>query len=423
MGLLILASLLKEGGCGVEFVDCMDRQDALTAAHPGVTPGSSRPFGVGRYPKMRIPKPEPYASIPRRYYRHGIHPESFHERLKDMERPDLIWVTSVMTYWYPGVAETIDILHAVFPETPIWLGGIYAKLCPEHARRTMRHAEVVTDPDHLLPARLAAATGFELNNRADWGRMDRLPPPALELVPHLVHAPVLTSLGCPFRCPYCASAKLQPRWETRCPDTVFEEIARWHRERSISDFAFFDDALLLRPERSIIPLLERVGREGLKVRFHTPNAVHVSQLTPELCRLLRQSGFQTLRLGLETASPEKQKAWGGKVETETFFAAMENLTAAGFPRDEIGVYLLCGLPGQSPEEVADAIEVVRKTGARPRLCEYSPVPGTAMWNEACTISKFPLAAEPLTHNNSFFACRRDDFTYEDLLRLKDMVRR
>lgn len=101
MGLLVLASLLREGGCGVELLDCMDRRDPFTAAHCDVIAGTNRRFGAGRYPKMRIPKPEPYASIPRHYYRHGIHPDSFRQRLGGLEKPDLIWVTSIMTYWYP----------------------------------------------------------------------------------------------------------------------------------------------------------------------------------------------------------------------------------------------------------------------------------------------------------------------------------
>jgi hypothetical protein len=45
-----------------------------------------------------------------------------------------------------------------------------------------------------------------------------------------------------------------------------------------------------------------------------------------------------------------------------------------------------------------------------------------MWKEACAVSPYDLAGEPLYHNNTFFACRRPDFTYEDLLRLKDLNR-
>jgi coproporphyrinogen III oxidase-like Fe-S oxidoreductase len=158
------------------------------------------------------------------------------------------------------------------------------------------------------------------------------------------------------------------------------------------------------------------------VQFHTPNAVHIRSLTPDLCALLYTSGFKTLRLGLETTSKEKQKAWGAKVNTEMFFAAMDNLAGAGFQRQDIGVYLLCGLPGQKPEEVEEAVRTVQAAGARPRLCEYSPVPQTMLWERACATSTFLIAQEPLYQNNTFFACRREDFTYEDLVQLKRIAR-
>lgn len=134
LGLLLLGSLLRDGGCGVAFIDCLDRHDDITNSHPDVIPGKAGRCGTGKYPRVRIPKPKAYGGILRHYHRHGIHPDSLRTRLRDLPaRPDLIWVTSIMTYWYPGVQETIGVLRGEFPETPVWLGGIYAKLCPEHA--------------------------------------------------------------------------------------------------------------------------------------------------------------------------------------------------------------------------------------------------------------------------------------------------
>jgi len=105
-----------------------------------------------------------------------------------------------------------------------------------------------------------------------------------------------------------------------------------------------------------------------------------------------------------------------------FPSALAHLRDAGFSGSQIGVYLLCGLPGQSPEEVAEAIRMVRDAGAQPHLAEYSPLPETPLWTKALAESSFDLRNEPLYHNNTFFACRREDFTYEDLLRLKERAR-
>ena len=165
------------------------------------------------------------------------------------------------------------------------------------------------------------------------------------------------------------------------------------------------------------------SEEGPPVRFHAPNALHIRALSRDWCGLLHEAGFRTIRLGLETTVDGKSRQWGGKVDTGMYLKAVENLFKAGFSGDDVGAYLLCGLPGQTPEEVAEAIRIVRQSGVRPHIAEYSPIPGTPMWGTAASISPFDIRTEPLYHNNTFFACRRPDFTYEDMVCLKNMARR
>ena len=423
MGLLLLASLLRDGGCGVALLDCLDRHHPLADEHPDVISGVDRKYGTGKYPKMMIPKPHAYRELPRHYYRHGIHPESLDRKLASFPEPDLIWVTSAMTYWYPGVCETIAALRRSFPEAPVWLGGIYARLCPRHASMVSGADEIIDFSTALLPDKIERGTGFSLSNKDRWARFTEWPSPALDLLPGTGYVPIMTSRGCPFRCPYCASQILQPRWERRSDHSIYDEIVKWHSSLGLADFAFYDDALLLGAETTLLPALRRIAQEGPRVRFHTPNAIHIRALDRETCRILRESGFTTLRLGLETTSVDKQASWGGKVDTEMFFSSMDNLIEAGFSARQIGVYLMCGLPGQSPEEVAQAIRGVEEAGAQPYLSEYSPLPGTPMWAESVSQCSYDLEGEPLYHNNTFFACRRPDFSFEDLLALKELALR
>jgi hypothetical protein len=88
----------------------------------------------GHFHRTPIPKPGALKGVPRTYCRYGVNPEFIRKDLESMPVPRAILVTSLMTYWYPGVQETIQLLGSVFPEAPILLGGIYASLLPEHAR-------------------------------------------------------------------------------------------------------------------------------------------------------------------------------------------------------------------------------------------------------------------------------------------------
>jgi radical SAM superfamily enzyme YgiQ (UPF0313 family) len=422
LGLLQLGSLLREAGCRVSFIDCLNRHDEHPNHDHKIYAGKPGRCGTGKYSKMPLPTPAILADIPRRYYRYGIHPDSLQSQLESVEPPDLICTTCSMTYWYTGLQQTIRTIRKVFDSTPIWLGGTYARLCSEHAKQHSGADEIITDPLASIPAKLEHDFGFQPGNEAAWKNLSNHPFPAIDLAPNPSYAPILTSRGCPYQCPYCASAKLQPEQENRSWQSIYDEIIHWHFEFGITDFAFYDDALLINTENTLKPALEKICLDGLKLRFHTPNALHVRALTREWCKLLFESGFETLRLGLETTRPDKQKKWGGKVRQDMFEEAIDNLHQAGLPRSKIGVYLLCGLPGQTPEEVAEAIKLVKDCGAQPQLSEYSPIPDTAMWSEAISSSAFDLENEPLTHNNSFFACRRDDFSWRDLENLKTYAR-
>jgi radical SAM superfamily enzyme YgiQ (UPF0313 family) len=134
--------------------------------------------------------------------------------------------------------------------------------------------------------------------------------------------------------------------------------------------------------------------------------------------LMRQAGFATIRLGLETTDPLRQRTSGGKVTNREFIRAMESLHKAGYDSEEIGVYILCGLPGQEASEVMDAVRFVKEYGGRPRLSEYSPIPHTQQWEEAKRASPYPIEEEPLFQNNTLLPCRSDRFTYEQYQDIK-----
>jgi radical SAM superfamily enzyme YgiQ (UPF0313 family) len=185
------------------------------------------------------------------------------------------------------------------------------------------------------------------------------------------------------------------------------EISHWRERLGAEDFAFYDDALLVGGE----DLLSALTPLGL--RFHCPNALHARYVSRQAARLMREAGFTTIRLGLESVDPVRQRETGGKVTGRECAEAIENLAQAGYDAGEIGVYILCGLPQQEASEVMDTIKFVRQAGARPMIVEYSPIPGTEMWSRALDSSGLPLDREPMLQNNTFLPCRWEGLTYAD----------
>lgn len=408
LGLLYLAGLLESQGFPVRLIDCL--------AAPHARPG---PFGTGRYPKEVLPPPPALARFPRRYGRYGISEAAFRRELAGTPRPAAILVTSLMTYWYPGVAAAIRLAREQFPQTPVLLGGVYATLCPDHARRHSGADLIITGPgEKAVLEHLASLlnTSFASITMAD---LDDLPYPALHLASGLGFIPLLTSRGCPFSCDYCASSLMTPRCQRRSPERVVEELWHWQQRLNLTEVAFYDDALLVQAENHLLPILEKLARRKAGFRFHTPNALHARFINRSVARWLKRANFATLRLGVETAAPGGERR-DRKLEAEELEAALNYLQEAGFGPKDIGVYLLIGLPGQEDGEVAASIRRVRVLGSTPVLALYSPIPGTRLWPEALAASPYDLQNEPLYHNNSLFPCW-PTFSWKRYTRLKRLA--
>ncbi len=400
LGLLYIASLLRSAGYEVDWIDCTDRFD------PEITEkqGKATSFGCGGYYSEEVEKPAVLRWMNRRYKRYGMPVEVFISRLRRMEPPTAIFITSRMTYWYPGVQEAIRHCRALFGGVPIVLGGIYPTLCPDHASVHCDADFIITgEGEWQLPSLLSKLSRpLKSLPALDADNLDCLPWPAFDLLGSQVALPIYTSRGCPFHCTYCASSLLSPRFRRRDPERVGEEIRVHIQQYGTTDFAFYDDALLLDSPQHFERLLDFLIQHNVCARFHSPNGLACQMITMSVARKMLQVGFKTVRLSLETANPERLVLLNRRHSLEAFRNAVRVLRAAGFQGRDIGVYLMIGLPGQSEEEITEGVRLVLNTGATPKLAEYSPIPGTEEWHHAVENASMDITDEPLLHNNSVY---------------------
>jgi len=390
LGLLVLATRLRRYGWEPELVDCLDPD------HPKMGPMKAKALSDGHFHRTPIPKPESLKGVPRTYCRYGVHPEFMTKDLESMPAPSAILVTSLMTYWYSGVQETIQLLRSEFPEAPILLGGRYASLLPEHAQEHCGADEVLVGPGEAdLEEALYRKTGVR---GTDESPAELEFSPSLDLMRHVRFLPLLTSRGCPFNCAYCASRKMSPAFVRRNPAAVIDEIQAAAIRYGVRDIALYDDAFLVDPARHALPILEAAAERVPGMRWHTPNGLHASSIDRSVASAMKRAGFETIRLGLESSSDEFHARTGGKTDIQGFLKAVANLKEAGFSSEQIGAYLLVGLPGQSKAMIEDDVERVLRAGALPKLAEYSPIPGTEMWPKALQTSRYPIDQEPLFQN-------------------------
>jgi radical SAM superfamily enzyme YgiQ (UPF0313 family) len=391
LGLLYIAGILESNGHNVKLFDFLDRH------HPSLPKPKSNKWGCGQYISQEIPKPAVLKNIPRIYSRYGLPESIFRSDISKIDKPDAILITSVMTYWYPGVIEAVKLVKSVFPGTPVVLGGVYATLCPEHALKFSGADKIFCGWNINNLSKVLKGLGMDID--IEIPAFNDFSAPYFDYYSKLAYASLRTSCGCPFKCSYCAIDKLAgPGFNRKNPDKILKEIGAFVRQEIIN-FAFYDDALLFEADKHIIPILEGIIKNGFQINLHTPNGLHTRFITAKLAKLMKTAGFLMPRVSLETANPDKQKETGGKVYNDEFTRVCAYLKEAGYKKGGFGTYILMGMPGQSFGEIEDSIRFAHNNGAKVFLAEYSPIPQTKDWEK---VKGSIVSSDPLWHNNSIF---------------------
>ena len=307
--------------------------------------------------------------------------------LKNIKKPDLVVVTSMMTYWYPGVKETIEIIKKILGDVKIVVGGVYVNLLPEHAKKHMP-AEVLVGDEKVLFQYLEENGGKLVARR----NFPDFPMPDYSGYNNLSYISLITSRGCIFRCTYCITHKMW-KYEYKDGNKALKEIEILSSKYGVNNIALFDDAFLYHPD--ITSILK--GLSKLNLNIHTPNGLHINRIDPQMAELLYKAGIKTIYLSIESVKESFFQKTGVKVNVNRIKEIVSNLYKTGFKYGNLHAYILAGLPWQDTKEVKETIDFAIDIGLIPHIAEFTPVPGT----EESIKGNFENT-DPLLLNNSIF---------------------
>ncbi|MCX7857345.1 MAG: radical SAM protein [Deltaproteobacteria bacterium] len=412
LGLLYIGSILRKNGVHISLIDCLETDEKKKTED-----------GRGHYLKGKVNKPEALKMIHKPMRRYGISEEELKKRIIRDEKPHLVLITSLMTYWYLGTVHVVNVIREVYPKTKIIVGGIYPSLCQEHARSSLNGVDLIVERNGLqkLYTYIEEEFSYPMWFKPGAYDLDDLPYPAFDLYEKIDFAPLLTSVGCIFKCTYCATSYLCPKIKKRNTENVINEVLYWI-SLGVKRFVLYDDCFLHDKEEHAVLILKRLKNLKESMEIFNPNALNAAFIDSKIAELLFASGFREVRIGLESTNPKFQKETGGKIDNSSFKNAVKFLKSAGFSQKNIHVYLLAGLPFQRWEEVKEAIDYVVDMGCTPHLAEYAPCPHTEMFEKYKKFSRFPLEEEPLFQNNSLFPFAWSGFSEEDLQFLKSYLK-
>lgn len=377
LGLLYLSSLLKRNGHKVELIDCMDRH------HPALPEEQDTIYGRGDYYRENCKKPQILSKYPRQYSQYGLSGTRLYDTLQNTRKPDMVVLTSTMTYWYPGVKDVADMVKKIFRDVPLILGGVYATLCEEHAKNNIKADYIMTGNDFKG---LFNLIGKNIDEFSQW------PAPDYSHYKKVSYAVIRTSIGCPKSCSYCGIKRITEDYKTKSAEKIKEEVDFISNKYKVSDFVFYDDALL--ENKELIKYLEKAQ----DLRFHSPNGIEVRKIDKYISGFIKRANFIDPCLSVDIVDEDRMSRAGNKLKKSDIEKAADNLLGAGYKKGEFSAYIIMGLPGQELREVKESIEYIHNLGFKIRIAEYAIVP------ESIDAEKFDreVIDEPLLHNNSIF---------------------
>jgi hypothetical protein len=314
LGWLNLAALLEAAGAEVVLADALDRYQPAARGLP-VRNHRMRRFGCGHYDSEDEEKPACLSFVPRKYKRFGLSRERFRNLLASLPRPDLVLTGCAMTYWYPGVIETISLVRSLWPGTPVGVAGIYAILCFDHAQSVLGADFVYGGHDLMRLAEIADdRTGGRLKLKEV--HPERYHTPAYRLMSQSWSLPLQTSSGCVFRCSYCASHRLQPRFQQFPLADLVEMLIHSAREFGTTDWAFYDDVFAGECPGAFHAADASGGREGSFIQVSRPECAALPIDRPGNSRSDEGGGIRNDSAGTGIFAGASPEGFGGQSALE-----------------------------------------------------------------------------------------------------------
>ena len=228
--------------------------------------------------------------------------------------PDLIFVTSIFTYWSKHVKNTVSYYKNKYPNAKIIVGGIYASLMPKHCLKYTKCDEIITGP---IP------------------EVEKCPP-AYDLVDvdyQIIH----TSRGCIRKCGFCGTYIIEPLWQ--CKQSIKEEIETnqkrqlEHNKKPLKKIIFYDNNLLANEhiENILDELIELKNKK--KITYVESQSGFDGRILMEkshLAEKLKKAGFKNPKIAWDHS--EKQAP---KIKKQ-----IDLLTDAGFAAKEISIFMI-----------------------------------------------------------------------------------
>jgi anaerobic magnesium-protoporphyrin IX monomethyl ester cyclase len=231
-----------------------------------------------------------------------------------------------------------------------------------------------------------------------------------------------TSLGCPFKCNFCAIHATYGEHKLRCwsPEWVLDQIDVLVNQYDVKNINLHDELFIFK-RNHYLPIAEGIIERGYDLNICAFARIDVvDQVPKEDLHMLKTAGFNWFKIGIENANSEiLQNCIKGQFTRETIRRVVNKIHASGI---DICANFMFGLPGDTMERMQANLEfAVELKCAFPSFFCTMAIPGSSLYNEALE-KGIPLPDTWLGYASQgydFFPLSTEELTSEQVLRFRD----
>lgn len=193
----------------------------------------------------------------------------------------------------------------------------------------------------------------------------------LGLYLHRGSLPFQFSRGCPFRCRFCNSVNMFPKFRVRDPAEAFEavrDLAALATARGDRFYLRMTDLTFNANVPEMLRFLELIIEGGLDLTWRAMVHIH-PQMTTRVLERMRLSGCICLFWGIESASQRVVDAMRKNYRVEDAVRVIRDCSRLGITQQ---IPILVGFPGEQPEDAVKSIVFILEYRFYPKVKLHQP---------------------------------------------------
>lgn len=245
------------------------------------------------------------------------------------------------------IVEFLDCRYAVIGDGEETFAQIAERVSARQGFEDVPGLAMLTE-NNFTPASPCRLQKFSSSGIAEW----------IDLEPYLhsqAGIPIQTKRGCANKCIYCVYANIEgSSYRLRPAEDVVDEIEYLIRKTGYRYFDFVDSTFNL-PQQHALQICRSIIKRKIKARF-TTMGVNPGEVSKELFAQMKQAGFTSLEITVESASDKMLSAMKKGFSKDDVVKTAQFVNNSGL---FAAWFFLFGAPGETQETLEESLEFAK----------------------------------------------------------------